>query len=73
MTAKTDSAGQKFFEMGNVRITCILKTFNGHPGLRIQACQNGKPMQGPEIPLADKADAFELVKAFLNGMEELGF
>ena len=38
----------------------------------LDAYKNGKPMPGPEISLADKADAFEVVKAVLNGMEELG-
>jgi hypothetical protein len=71
--AKSDRAGQKYFEVGNIRITCIPTTWNGGPGLRIQVKRLGRLLRGPEIPIADKTNAYELVKAFLCSLEELGF
>lgn len=73
MTAKIDRRGQKYFEVGNIRITCIPRCWNGGPGLRVQVKRKGKLLRGPEIPITDKAEAYELVKAFVSSLEELGF
>jgi hypothetical protein len=75
MKPQTDSAGNTFYEVGNVRITCIKQTWdNGKPGLRIQTYKGaGRALhQGAEIPIPDAATAYEFVKAIMKVFELLG-
>lgn len=32
-----DGSGNTYFDVENIRITCVPETFDGNPGLRIQA------------------------------------
>lgn len=66
---KTDGAGQSYTEAGNLRITCVARTWNDSPGLRIQSYKaNGQLNPGAEIPVPDKAAAFDLVNALLEAL-----
>ncbi len=73
MSTGKDGAGNTYFEVGNVRITCVEKTFNGKPGLRIQAYQtNGRLNTGPELPIATKTTRFPLLRAIVEATELIG-
>jgi hypothetical protein len=66
---ETDSAGQSYTDVGNIRITRVAQTWNGQPGLRIQSYQvNGRLNPGAEIPIQDKSAAFDLLRALLEAL-----
>jgi|WetSurMetagenome_2_1015567.scaffolds.fasta_scaffold19076_3 hypothetical protein len=57
MQGKVDSAGNTYFDVGNIRITAIPSTWDqGRPGLRVQAYKGvGDALNpGAEIPVPDK-------------------
>ena len=71
-TRKTDGPGHSYFDVENIRITCIPQTWdNNKPGLRIQAYTGSGDalFQGAEIPIPDKATAYEFIKAIAQALE----
>lgn len=69
----TDSAGQSYSEAGNIRITCVARTWNGQPGLRIQSYkENGQLNPGAEVPVPDKATAYDLINALTEALRANG-
>ena len=77
MIAGEDNAGQKCFDVGNIRITCVASTWSGEPGLRIQAYKhdpaNSKALhRGAEIPVPDRDVAYELIMALCAAFTEQG-
>ena len=72
---ETDNAGNNYFDVENIRITALPRTWdNNKPGLRIQAYKGkGEALfQGAEIPVADKQTAYELIKAIAKALEAIG-
>jgi hypothetical protein len=70
----TDNSGNEYFQVENIRITAVPKTWNNKPGLRIQAYK-GKGdalFQGAEIPIPNKEIAYELIKAMAKALEIIG-
>jgi len=73
--AKTDGSGNTYYDVGNIRITCIPQTWdNNKPGLRIQAYKGSGDalFQGAEIPIPDKATAYDFIKAVAEALETNG-
>lgn len=65
---------EEHFDVSNVRITPVKKTWAGCPGLRIQAYRaDGKRLYiGPEIPIPDTTAAFDLLKTIHQALEAVG-
>lgn len=73
MDIKIDSRGQKYIDVGNMRITYVEKTWDGYPGLRFQAYReqnSGSLHPGAEIPLSNVAEAYNLVAAVIRLFDE---
>ena len=71
MKENIDSKGNIFFDVENIRVTVLPKTWNGSPGIRIQAYKGkGNSMfQGAELPIPDKNVAFDLLTAIHKAFE----
>ncbi|RLC02338.1 MAG: hypothetical protein DRI57_30170 [Deltaproteobacteria bacterium] len=69
-----DGRGNTYFDVENIRITCVPETFDGNPGLRIQAYkgQGNALFPGAEIPIPDKSTAFDLLKTISKALEANG-
>lgn len=73
MMPQTDAPGHTYFDVENIRITCIPQTWNGQPGLRIQAYKSdGGLFPGAEIPVPNKEIGFDLLKAISKALETIG-
>ncbi len=72
MEAQKDKAGQVYFDVENIRITVIPKTWTGESGIRIQAYKGkGKKMfQGAELPLGKKSKAYDFLTAIHQALEK---
>ena len=69
-----DKSGNDYYEVGNIRITALENTWDdGKPGLRIQAYKgSGKSLfQGAELPIPDKASAYDFIKEMMNALEKI--
>ena len=69
-----DSTGKTFFDVcGVARVTVIPKTYNGSPGVRIQAYKGaGQAMHsGAEIPIPDKEAAYDFLAEMARAMLKL--
>lgn len=73
MTQKNmDSSGNPYYECSNIRVTCLEKTHNGEPGIRIQAYKNGESKalhQGAELPLGNAAKKFEFLALICEALK----
>lgn len=72
MRTDTDKSGNTFFEVGNVRITAVPSTWDGSPGIRVQA-KKGKGdslHQGAELPIPDKETAYDFLRALHAALDE---
>lgn len=71
MEKKTDSKGNDYFDVGNIRVSCIGKTWGGSSGIRIQAydANGSKVYPGPELPVPDEATAYRLIAAIVAAFE----
>ena len=71
MESKQDQAGHMYFEVENIRITVIPETWNGEPGIRIQAYKGdgNKLFQGAELPLGKKNKAYDFLTAIHHALE----
>lgn len=71
MEGKTDQNGNVYFDVGNIRITAIPETWDGNPGIRIQAYKGdgNKLYQGAELPVESKETGFDIVAALLKAIE----
>ena len=68
-----DGSNNSYFDVGNIRITSVKKTWDGKPGLRIQAYKpDGRLFQGAEIPIKDKNTAFDLVNGICRALDIVG-
>jgi hypothetical protein len=69
-----DGDGNTYFNALNVRITCIPQTCYGPPGVRIQVYNgNGASLYpGPEIPVANQAEAYQLMQRLVLAFAQLG-
>jgi hypothetical protein len=75
MEIQTDSAGNEFVEVGNIRITLVLaekrdteKDWAGSPVLRIQAYRDSESkalFPGAEYPVRRLSDVSEMIEALL--------
>lgn len=76
MEAKRDSADNVYFDVGNIRVTAIEKTWDENkPGIRINAYKGSKGealFQGAEIPIPDKKTAYDLIRAITNALDSIG-
>jgi hypothetical protein len=62
-----DSKGNLFFENNLFRVTCLAKTWNESPGIRIQVKQpNGRLHFGPEISLEEVPDLLQFIQEALT-------
>ena len=71
MDKKIDSKGNEYFDVDNIRVTSIGKTWGGNSGIRIQAYR-GKGMslhKGAELPASDPATAYQLIAAIVAAYE----
>jgi len=71
MEKKTDGKGNDYFDVDNLRVTSVGKTWGGNSGIRIQAYK-GKGMslhQGAELPASDPATAYRLIAAIVAAYE----
>jgi hypothetical protein len=71
MSQSEDSNGQTYYEVDNVRITCLKSTFAGTPGLRIQSYRKDPSVskslnRGAEVPLPDEASGLRFVATILQ-------
>ena len=68
MGKKVDGKGNEYYDIRNIRITCIGETWDGeNSGIRIQA-YTGKGNQlhkGAELPIPDKETAYDLISAII--------
>jgi len=71
MNENIDSKGNIYFNVKNIRVTVLHKTWNGSSGIRIQAYKGkGSSMfQGAELPIPDKNVAFDLLVAIHKAYE----
>jgi hypothetical protein len=71
MKKQTDSAGNEYFDVGNIRVTCIEKTWGESSGLRIQAYkgEGNKLHRGAELLVPDEATAYKLISAIVAAFE----
>ena len=71
MTPKIDSKGHQYFDVHNVRVTCIGETWGGSSGIRIQAYTgNGNQLhRGAELPVPDKATAYDIIAAIVAALD----
>jgi len=68
MGHKVDKAGNTYY---NVRITILQRTWDEHPGIRLQAYrEDGGLNQGPQIPIPDKTAGFDLIRSFVQAICE---
>lgn len=74
MKTEKDKNGNVFFEVSNIRITCISETWNGEPGIRVQAYTGeGKKLhRGAELPVPGKDVAYSLIVAIAHALEANG-
>lgn len=75
MQAQTDSKGNTYFDVGNIRITSVEETWSGDSGIRIQAYKSGTSgalHQGAELPIPDKRTAYDFLKAIHHALEQNG-
>ena len=73
MESKTDAAGQTYFEVSNIRVTCVAKTWDGSRGLRIQSYKSNRQLNpGAELPVPDKATAYDLISAIAAALQANG-
>jgi len=72
MQEKKDGKGNVYFDVGNIRVTTLPKTWDGNPGIRIQAYKGdgNKLFQGAELPIANKETAFDLFAAIHKAIEK---
>lgn len=74
MQPQKDKNGNIYFDIGTIHITCIKKTKNGEPGIRIEKNwiplpqKEGDPIS-IEIPIPDKSAAFDLLKGIYKALE----
>jgi hypothetical protein len=75
MEQKIDGSGNNYFDVENIRITCLNETWAGTPGLRIQAYKADDKglFMGAEIPIPSKEAAFNFVKALFAALEVVGW
>jgi hypothetical protein len=71
MIKQIDSKGNEYFDVENIRVTCVGKTWGGDSGIRIQAYKGtGKSLhQGAELPVPDAATAYKLIAAIVAAFE----
>ena len=71
MEKKIDSSGNDYFDVGNISVSCIGKTWWGGSGIRIQAydSEGKKVYPGPELPVPDEATAYQLIAAIVAAFE----
>jgi hypothetical protein len=72
---KRDSADNVYFDVGNIRVTAIEKTWDEEKrGIRISAYKGkGKALfQGAEIAIPDKQTAYDLIRAITNALNSIG-
>lgn len=71
MQTQTDSAGNVYVDVGNIRVTSVPQTWSGDSGIRIQAYKaEGGLHRGAELPIPDKATAYDLLAAIQRALEE---
>ncbi len=70
MQQNTDSKGNPYFDVHNLRVTCIGQTWGGSSGIRIQAYTGEGNMlhRGAELPVPDKATAYDLITAIVAAL-----
>lgn len=75
MSEKQDGRGQVYFDVDNIRVTVIPETFNGNPGIRIQAYtgEGNKLHQGAELPIRDKETAFDILAAIHKALDKINY
>lgn len=69
-----DQTGNEYFEVGNIRVTALDRTWDGVPGIRIQAYKGtGKSLfLGAELPIKDRDTAYEFIRAIVQALEVVG-
>lgn len=69
-----DKSGHEYFEVENIRVTALDNTWDGTPGIRIQAYKGqGKSLfQGAELPIKDRDTAYQFVRAVMQALETAG-
>jgi len=77
MNPQIDSAGNTYFDVLNVRITCVPHTWDqGKSGIRIQAyrgASKGDALHpGPEIPVENQGQAYEFANGLFHAWTQLG-
>ena len=70
MTVKKDAKGNEYFDVRNVRVTCIGKTWGGSSGIRIQSYtgKGGRLHRGAELPIPNKEVAYDIIAAVLAAL-----
>jgi len=51
MIKKIDGKGNEYFDVENIRVTCVGKTWGGDSGIRIQAYKGTTIAHLPAVPL----------------------
>jgi len=71
MTPQIDGKGNGYFDVHNVRVTCIGKTWGGTSGIRIQSYtgKGRKLHRGAELPVPDKATAYDIIAALVAALD----
>lgn len=71
MKHTVDSKGNTYYEVENIRVTCIGETWGGDSGIRIQAYKGeGKKLhRGAELPISNEATAYKLIAAIVAAFE----
>lgn len=73
MKVETDSAGNAYVDVENIRVTAVPKTWSGDAGIRIQAYKgDGGLHRGAELPIPDKSTAYDFLRAIQRALEENG-
>lgn len=64
--------GNRYFEVGNIRVTSLPNTWGNCPGIRIQAYKKGSGKalhQGAELPVPDNDVAYGLIAAIVAAID----
>ncbi len=71
MDKMKDGKGNIYFDVGNIRITCIGSSWDGGPGIRVQAYKgSGRSLhRGAELPVPDASTAYNLIAAIVSALE----
>ena len=72
MQEKQDGKGSIYFDVGNIRVTTLSKTWDGNLWIKIQTYKGdgNKLFQGAELPIPNKKIAFDLFASIHKTIEK---